>query len=152
MAYHRPRTHRDRGGMPVRFSHVCAALLIVAAVGGCAPRLPCDATETRHAAQLLFGRAVGTEGEVSEAEWQDFVATALTPAFPDGLTVTDAEGQWRDARTAALVRERSKVVTVLLDAPDAARPRLEAVADAYKRRFRQDSVAIVVAPACVAFR
>jgi hypothetical protein len=135
----------------VRESRWTAALLL-AGLLGCAPRLPCEAPETRYAAQLLFGRAIGTQGEVSEAEWQDFLATAVTPAFPDGLTVLDAQGQWKDAATGTLVRERGKVVTILIDDSAAPRARIAAIADAYKQRFRQDAVGIVIAPACVTFR
>jgi hypothetical protein len=121
-------------------------------LAACAPRLPCESADQRYAVQLLFGRAIGTQGEVTEAEWQDFLATVVTPAFPDGLTVADTRGQWKDVATGALVRERSSVVTLLIDDPAAARARLDAVADAYKQRFKQDAVAIVVAPACVTFR
>ncbi|HEX2117428.1 MAG TPA: DUF3574 domain-containing protein [Alphaproteobacteria bacterium] len=128
------------------------ALLLAAGLAACAPRLPCDAAQTKFSAQLLFGRTIGTQGEVSEQEWQDFLAATVTPAFSDGLTVTDTQGQWRDAATGTLVRERSKVVTILIDDLAAARPRLDAIADAYKRRFKQDAVGIVISPACVAFR
>jgi hypothetical protein len=129
-----------------------AALLLAMALSACAPRLPCGAEQARYSAQLLFGRAIGTQGEVSEQQWQDFLAATVTPAFPEGLTVTDTQGQWRDAASGALVRERSKVVTILIDDPAAVRPRLDAIADDYKRRFSQDAVGIVIAPACVAFR
>jgi hypothetical protein len=127
-------------------------MLLAATVAACAPRLPCGNEQARFSAQLLFGRAIGTQGEVSEAEWQDFLATTVTPAFPDGLTVFETQGQWRDAATGALVRERGKAVTILIDDPEATRARLDAVADAYKRRFRQDAVGIVISPACVALR
>jgi hypothetical protein len=137
--------------MGISIFRLAGAPLIAAAIASCAP-LPCGPAETRYAAQLFFGRAIGTEGEVSEAEFQDFLAAAVTPSFPDGLTVIDSQGQWKDATTGAPVRERSKVVTILFDDPAAVRPRLDAIADAYKQRFRQDAVAIVIAPACVTFR
>jgi Protein of unknown function (DUF3574) len=138
--------------MSLRALWPVAALLVAANLAACAQHLPCDSAQAKYSAQLLFGRAIGTQGEVSETEWQDFLATSVTPAFPEGLTVTDTQGQWRDATTGALVRERSKVVTLLIDDPAAARPRIEAIADAYKQRFKQDAVGIVVTPACVAFR
>lgn len=128
------------------------AVALVASTAGCAPLLPCDAADRRYAAQLLFGRAIGTQGEVSDDDWQDFLAATVTPAFPDGLTVSDAQGQWKDAATGSIVRERSKVVMVLVDDPAVARTRLEAVTGAYKQRFRQDAVGIVIAPACVSVR
>jgi hypothetical protein len=127
-----------------------SALILAAVLASCAP-LPCGPAETRYAAQLFFGRAIGTQDEVSETAFQDFLASTVTPAFPDGLTVVDSHGQWKDA-TGTVVRERSKVVTILFADPAATRPRLDAIADAYKQRFRQEAVAIVIAPACVAFR
>ena len=108
--------------------------------------------EARQAVQLLFGRAIGAQGKVSEAEWEEFVATTVTPAFPEGLTVFDAKGQWRDTATGAVVSEPSKIVLVLVVDAEAAMPRIEAIADAYKRRFDQQAVAIVSHPACVVFR
>jgi hypothetical protein len=108
--------------------------------------------ETRQAVQLLFGRAIGAQGRVSEAEWEEFVATTVTPAFPEGLTVFDATGQWRDTATGAVISEPSKIVLVLVADAAAAMPRIEAVADAYKRRFDQQAVGIVSHSACVVFR
>lgn len=138
--------------MAFSFLRMAGAAALVASATGCAPLLPCDAADRRYAAQLLFGRAIGAQGEVSDDDWQDFLATTVTPAFPDGLTVSDAQGQWQDAATGTIVSERSKVVMVLVDEPAVARTRLEAVAAAYKQRFRQDAVGIVVAPACVSVR
>ncbi len=73
----------------------------------------------------------------------------MTPRFPDGFTVLDARGQWRDA--GAIVREPSKVLVIALQ--DEARDRAEiaAVAEAYKARFRQQSVLTMVRQACVSF-
>jgi hypothetical protein len=45
---------------------------------------------------LLFGRNIGMELGVSEAHWSDFVAQEITPRFPQGLSIDDAMGQWRD--------------------------------------------------------
>lgn len=33
---------------------------------------------------------------VSDEDWRAFLAAEVTPRFPDGLTVIDAAGQWRD--------------------------------------------------------
>jgi hypothetical protein len=138
--------------MNVRASRWTAVLLLASLLMACAPRLPCESADQRYLVQLLFGRAIGTQGEVTDAEWQDFLSTVVTPAFPDGLTIADTRGQWKDAATGAPVRERSNVVTILVDDPAAARPRLDSIAESYKARFRQDAVGIVTMPACVAFR
>ena len=50
-------------------------------------------------------------------------AIQLRPRFPDGLTVLDARGQWRDSQ-GAIKTERSKLLVILApagrrwDAPD----------------------------------
>lgn len=98
----------------------------------------------------MFGRDIGNRVGVSEQAWQRFLAREITPRFPDGLTVTDASGQWRDPASGRIVREPSKLVIIVLPGNDD-EARLDAVVDAYKRQFRQQSVALVVEPACVSF-
>ena len=47
--------------------------------------------------ELFMGRS-GQSGEVvDDVAWNTFLGDAVTPRFPDGLTVLDAQGQWRDA-------------------------------------------------------
>jgi hypothetical protein len=100
-------------------------------------------------ADLLFGRNIGGRLGVTEKRWSQFLATEITPRFPDGLTVVDAAGQWRDAEKNRIVREPSKLVTIIM--PADAQEKLDAIVDAYKRRFRQQSVGVVIRPACVSF-
>jgi hypothetical protein len=99
----------------------------------------------------MFGRKIGERIGVSNAAWGRFVDREITPRFPDGLTVVDAVGQWRDTRTKRVVREPSKLVTIVLKDAAAGQPLLDAVVAAYKRRFRQQAVAVIVRPACVSF-
>ena len=101
-------------------------------------------------AELMFGRTIGGGLGVTEARWRDYVARELTPRFPDGLTVLDAQGQWRNPQ-GVLTRERSKLVIVVTTDDAGARERLAAAAEAYKRRFHQQSVGVVTRPACAAF-
>jgi hypothetical protein len=127
-------------------------LLLLAACAG--PRtLACDGGQKNAAtAELFFGRNIGGRLGVSEAAWRQFLAAEVTPRFPDGLTVVDAAGQWRDRKRDTVVREPSKVVTVLLRDGTRDQAQIAAVVEAYKRRFRQQSVAVVIRPACVEFR
>ena len=124
----------------------CASLLAVL-LSGCAAAPPCALPNGREMAraELFFGR----EG-VSEAAWEAFVREELTAAFPDGLTILAGEGQWRDPRSGAILREPSRVVLVLLDR-DGAPAKLAAVADAYARKHDQRSVGVSIGPACAAF-
>jgi hypothetical protein len=95
--------------------------------------------------ELLLGRA-----KASEARWRDFLAREVTPRFPDGLTVYETTGQWRDPARNAIVREKSRVLRIIVPA-DAPRDKIEAVAEVYKKQFAQKSVGIVMRPACVSF-
>lgn len=100
-------------------------------------------------AELFFGRTIGGRLGVSEAQWARFVAAELTPRFPDGLTVLDGKGQWRGP--SGLVREPSKIVTVVTADDAGVRERIAAVTRAYITRFRQKSVGLLTQPVCAAF-
>ena len=128
-------------------------ILVLALLGGCASlRGPaCPAGQSRATlAQLMFGRAITGGGQVSEDDWRAFLDEEVTPRFPDGLTVVDAGGQWR-GKAGAVIKEPSKVLMLLTPcAPDEA-ARLDAVREAYKARFRQESVLLITQPVCAAF-
>jgi Protein of unknown function (DUF3574) len=131
----------------------CAlGLVVVLAAGSSTPSLAaCRGNQqSMLAAELLFGRGIGG-GIVSEAAWARFLAREITPRFPDGLTVFDAAGQWRDPARGRIVRERSKVVLIVFRDDPQKQEHLDTIADAYKRRFKQQSVGIVVKPACASF-
>jgi len=133
---------------------LAAALLCGVAAGAAAqgPTPACQGTQQRRdVAELLFGRDIGDRLGVSEPAWRRFVAREITPRFPDGLTVTDALGQWRDPDSGRIVREPSKRVEIVLpgNADDTAR--LDAIVSAYKRRFHQRSVGLILQSACVSF-
>lgn len=128
----------------MRWGADLAALLLLAGCGGCPAGLVPAVS-----AEIFFGAARPEGGLVTEAEWQDFLARTVSPAFPDGLTVLPAQGQWRDA-DGQVQHEETRVLRLLLPEPAAA-PRLSAMAEAYRGRFRQESVLLVQQPACLAF-
>jgi hypothetical protein len=101
--------------------------------------------------ELMFGRHVGGRLGVTEARWRDFLAREVTPRFPDGLTVLDAAGQWREARTGRTVREPSKLVRLVVPADVRTDEKIGEVVTAYKERFRQDAVGVLTRPACASF-
>ena len=100
---------------------------------------------------LMFGRNIGGEVGVSEEQWTDFVAGEITPRFPQGLSVDDALGQWRDRDTSAVVKEPSKDVTIIAPQDAEVKGKIDAIVTAYKERFQQQSVGVVMRPACVSF-
>jgi hypothetical protein len=129
-----------------------AAALLALTPGAEAQTLSCrGAQQPKEVAELLFGRNIGSRLGVSEAAWARFLAREVTPRFPDGLTVVDALGQWRDRDTGRIVRERSKRVEIVLPGSEDDAAKLDAVVAAYKSRFRQQAVGVVVRPACVSF-
>jgi hypothetical protein len=123
-------------------------LPLLAFLAACATPPPCPpGTQGATVAEAYFGRT-----EVTEEEWRAFLADTVTPAFPDGLTALDGAGQWRDPAGRILL-ERSKVLVLVLPGNDAAtaRARLRPVEEAWKARFRQQSVLTVLRAACVSF-
>ena len=134
------------------FAAAALALFAFAAVPTlAADEAPCPpGTEPFAEYRLFFGRSQGAVEVVSEAAWRAFLANEVTPRFPDGLTVLDAAGQWRDG-SGEIVRERTKLLLVLAPPGGDAMQRTDEIAEAYKQAFGQSSVLRVVTPACVSF-
>jgi hypothetical protein len=130
-----------------------AAFAIVVMTSGCAP-LPVHCAPPFHmmaSAEMIFGRNIGDRPGVSELAFAEFVAQEITPRFPDGLTVVDGNGQWRDHVHGSNVRERAKVVLMTFADDAQKRTDLIAIANSYKRKFAQQSVLTQVRNACVSF-
>lgn len=102
-------------------------------------------------AELILGRNIGDTLGVSEADFARFLDREVTTRFPDGFTVRDAAGQWRDTKAATIVREPAKMLLIALPGDRASLKRVTAVAEAYKRDFRQQSVLTILRSACVGF-
>jgi uncharacterized protein DUF3574 len=129
-----------------------AILLFGLAVSANAQLLDCrGGQKPSQVAELMFGRKIGDRIAVSEGEWGRFVDREITPRFPAGLTVFNAAGQWRDKASNKIVREPSKIVQIVLPGDDGEFSRLNEIAEAYKIRFKQQSVGVIVRPACVSF-
>jgi hypothetical protein len=128
-------------------------MLVAAALAGCArmPPLNCaPGLVPELQAELFFGRDVAGHPPVTEDLWQQFVDEEVTPRFPDGLSVADIRGQWRDA-AGRIVREQSKELLIVLPGGADDQTKLDAIREAYKRRFNQKSVLLVETPVCAAF-
>jgi hypothetical protein len=115
------------------------------AAEGC--RAPLEAWDQ---VELYLGRSILGGGAVTPADFRRFLAEVVTPRFPDGLTVLDAAGQFRD-RKGRIVREPSQILILLVPDVAAVAGKIDAIVRAYKRRFRQESVLRVQSEACLAF-
>jgi len=129
-----------------------AALL--AFLAGCASELPslCAGLpgEAGITAQLFFGRT-SASASIGDAEWQDFLATSVTPRFPAGLTVLEAHGQWRQRGTGRVISEPSTIIEIATDRSAGTLARLDAIRADYRAKFHQESVGLVVAASCASF-
>jgi hypothetical protein len=90
-------------------------------------------------------------GKADDARWTEFLAREVTPRFPDGLTVYETTGQWRDPRRNVITREKSRVLRIITADDASLSGKIDAVALAYKRQFRQQSVGIVTRQVCASF-
>ena len=136
------------------FVPVAAALTLVLALGGGADAQLLDCLggqRPTQVAELMFGRNIGGRLGVNEADWSRFVDREITSRFPNGLTVLNAAGQWRDEATKKIVREPGKLVQIVLPGQVEDIARLNEIVAAYKTRFKQHSVVMIVRPACVSF-
>ena len=92
---------------------------------------------------LFFGRNIPTGGQVSEEQFQTFVDRSITPRFPAGLTIFDANGQFQD-NTGTVIEEPSKVVRLLLEDTVENELALDGIIRDYIQQFNQESVLLVV--------
>jgi len=100
--------------------------------------------------ELYFGLSTPGGGQITEQQFDEFVAQVITPRFPDGLTIVDAVGQWRDP-SGHISHERSKILIVLHEPGTGSAAAIEEIRAQYKSRFNQESVMRVTSTAGVAF-
>ena len=129
---------------------LAVAVVVAAACSGTSAP-PCPEGADRFVKYELFMGRGGQQGEVvDDAAWAAFLDDTVTPRFPDGLTVLDAQGQWRDP--AGVVQEERSKLLVILAAPGGDTMRLlDEISEEYERRFDQESVLRVVSDTCVSF-
>ena len=141
--------------------HMLSAALVA---GGCSDRTgrPPEAATQQCAAPhapfqrhtLYFGLSIPNKaGElVTPEQWQEFSREVLSVHFPEGMTIVDANGEWRspDGRHDS---EPSKLVIVLtpIDGRGKTAAAIRAVIAEAKRRFAQEAVLWEQSMACAAF-
>jgi hypothetical protein len=111
----------------------------------------CAVGEAMAETQLYFGMSKPKGGEVSARAWEAFVAAEITPRFPEGFSVIDGAGFWRDGQTQKTISEKSKVVVRLHPRSNAADQAIAAIIEAYKTKFEQEAVLRVERPVCAQF-
>ena len=87
---------------------------------------------------------------VDAERWREFLANHVTPKFPDGFTVLEAYGQWRNPRGEIHVVP-SRILVIVHPATPQADDAVETIRHEFKKQFNQVSVLRATAPAQVAF-
>lgn len=109
----------------------------------------CGAVSKARVRTTLYFGTTRPKGTVSELEWQLFLRDEVTARFPDGLTVWEAEGQWK-APDGVIAHERAKVLLLVHAETAAARSAVQALIARYRTQFEQQSVLWETARVCAA--
>ena len=126
-----------------------AGMMVAACTVSTAPACP-EGADQWVKYQLFMGRSNQTSEVVDDAAWATFLGDTVTPRFPDGLTVLDARGQWRDPE-GEIKKERTKVLVILAPPGEDGLHLIGEISAEYKRRFSQQSVLQVAYDTCVTF-
>jgi hypothetical protein len=129
---------------------VALAAFALAACASTAPLACAPGTIPMTKFELFLGQNIGTTGRVSDEEWRRFLTEEVTPRYPDGFTVLNAAGQWRDPMGTIFPEESRNLVVIVRD-PASELPKITAIRDTYKTRFRQDAVLFAQSQICVGF-
>ena len=100
--------------------------------------------------ELVFGMSRSAGPDVTEAEFQSFIDNQITPRFPDGLTVLNGNGQFKDS-TGAIVKEKSKLLILLYPFTRASSRKVDDIRTDYLEMFQQQSVLRTDEEQCVSF-
>ena len=115
---------------------------------GLSVTMECASSAPQIRTTLYFGLS-RPKGSISELEWQIFLRDEVTKRFPDGLTVWQAEGQWQTP-AGRIDHEQSKVLLLVHADSATARQSVQAVIQAYRKAFEQESVLWESSRVCVA--
>jgi hypothetical protein len=112
---------------------------------------PAQAQWIRTELYFSVGSIDGKDGAVSPARWREFLDQEVTSRFPDGFSVFDAYGQWRDKGAKEPERLSTKVIVILHENSPKNGASIEAIRLAYKRITGDLSVLRLSQPAEVSF-
>lgn len=129
----------------LRLSGLCSAALLFAACANY--NLP--AGQRAVVDSPYFGTDM-LGGQVTEKDWQQFLAKVITPRFPRDVTSWVAAGQWQN-HDGSLTRERSHVVLIVHDDLPQSYKSIGEIVSTYKERFRQEAVLRIRNPARISF-
>jgi hypothetical protein len=105
----------------------------------------CAAAPSMVSDRLFFGRAIPGGGQVTEAQWNSFVAEVIVPRFPGGFALWRGSGYWKGDNGVA-ASEPLCVLETWHRPDEAVNAKLAEIAKAYRERFNQDAVILARTP------
>ena len=125
---------------------LCSFLLLVA-LTGCSLQSSLIKNETNAVndslwtkEELYFGMDIPNGGTISEEEWNTFVASEITPRFPDGITILNGLGQYR-YQTGTITKEPTKIVIIFFrEHVEEQEKAIDDIIGLFKQHFHQESV------------
>ena len=132
------------------------SLLLISGLllAGCQSRQPdsasCQVGSAMQQTQLWFGLSKPDGQSISTQQWQHFVDQVITPAFPQGLSIVEARGQWL-GNDGVRVSENSRGLLLIYPASKEKSHAIDFIRTRYQQLFAQESVMRIDQPVCVAF-
>ena len=111
------------------------------------PHSDLDWLETK----LFMGLSRSGGAAVSRREWDKFVTDHFVASFPNGFTIVETTGYWRDENTRNTVYENGKQLVILHEATPGNETMINEIAEKYRSQFDQQSVLISSSKANVRF-
>lgn len=126
------------------------AIVLAAALSACATAPGRDCAAGQQAAvmdQLYFGTGRPHGPDVTPQEWSRFVSEEIAPRFPQGFSLIDTQGQWRNA-DGSVAHEQTHLLQLVHPDDEASGQAVHQIAEHYKTRFEQEAVLRVRSTAC----
>lgn len=101
--------------------------------------LSCSATRM-HETVLYFGLSKPDGTVVSEQEWNNFRDNYISRIFPEGYSVVQTEGAWKDTLTKKIIKEPTFQVIYYYPKSPAISQQIDSLRIWYQKLFQQQSV------------
>lgn len=89
--------------------------------------------------ELYFGLTDTNGKRVPPRQWMRFLKDHITTSFPEGLTMTDGNGQWLNSK-GQIIKEHTKIVTIVCDPTEENMHKIAIIKTKYCRMHSQESV------------
>ena len=136
--------------MPARRIAVTIGVLLSLSACASLQDAKCKSSERLAVQDTLYFGTKKPNGVVTREEWARFLEAIVTPRFPQGLTVSEAEGQWRGG-DGSLVGESTHVLHLVHPDDGPNEKFVTEIVSSYKAQFEQEAVLRVKTSACVSF-